>query len=81
MINPSLKFNNAFMIKVEKCLGDYFSIGAIKTIKNCLMKKNTSIMALILIYENIREIPKQLYSVLSRVFNTLIENYVCIDYL
>ena len=52
-----------------------------KTIKYCLMKKNTCVMALIMIYENIGEIPKQLYRVLSCVFYSQIENYVCIDYL
>ena len=32
MINPSLKFNNAFRKKVEKCLGDYFSIITMETV-------------------------------------------------
>ena len=34
MINPSLKFNNAFRTQVKKCLGGYFSIKTMKTIKN-----------------------------------------------
>ena len=59
MINPSLNFNNAFRTQVENFLGDYFSIRTMKTIKDCLMKKNTSVMALIIIYENNGEIPKQ----------------------
>ena len=59
MINPSLKFNNTFRTQVEKWLGDYFPIMTIKTIKMCLMKKNTSVMALIMIYENNGEIPKE----------------------
>ena len=45
------------------------------------MKKNTSVMTLIMIYENNVEIPKQLYIVLSCVVYTLIDNYVCIEYL
>ena len=45
------------------------------------MKKNTSVMALIIIYENNGENEKTVYIVLSCVFYTLIENYVCIDYL
>ena len=53
MINPSLKSNNESRIQVENFLGDYFSIRAMKNIKNCLMKKNTSVMTLIMIYENI----------------------------
>ena len=59
MIKPSLKFNNAFRIQVEKCLGYSFSIRTIKTIKNDLMKKNTSAMVLIMIYENNGEIRKK----------------------
>ena len=52
-----------------------------KAIKNCLMKKNTSVMELIMIYENNGEIRKKLCRVLSCVVYTLIENYGCIDYL
>ena len=64
MINPSLRFKKIFKTQVEKCLGVYFSIRTMKTIKNCLMKKNKSVMALIMIYENNGEIPKKIvYSV------------------
>ena len=52
MNNHSLKFNNAFRAQVEKCLVGYFSFRTMKSIKNCLMKKNKSVMALIIIYEN-----------------------------
>ena len=52
-----------------------------KTIKIFLMKKNTSVMALIIIYENNGEIPKQIYRFLGCVECNLIHNYVCIDYL
>ena len=50
MINPSLKFNNTFRTHVEKFLSVPFPIMTMKTIKNGLMKKNTCVMALILIY-------------------------------
>ena len=33
VINPSLKFNNAFRTQVETFSGDYFSIRTMKTIK------------------------------------------------
>ena len=46
-----------------------------------MMKKNTSVMALITIYENNGEIPKQVYILLSCVVYTLIDNYVFIDYM
>ena len=81
MINPLLKFNIIFRTQVEKCLGCSFSIRKMKTIKKFLTKKNTSVMALIMIYENNGEIPKHLYRVLSCVVYTLIYNYVCIDYM
>ena len=50
MINPSFKFKDSFRTQVEKLFGDPFSIRTIKTIRNFLMKKNTSVMALIIIY-------------------------------
>ena len=60
MINYSLKFNNASRTQVEKYLGDSFSIRKMKTIKNCLMKKNTSVMKIITIYENNGKIPQNI---------------------
>ena len=81
MINPSLKFNNAFRTQVENFMGVSFSISRMKTIKNCLLKKNTSIMALTMIYENSEKNTKTVCRVLRCVVYTLIDNYVCIDYL
>ena len=52
LINPSLLLNKIFKTQVENFLGCYFSISRMKTIKNILMKNNTSFMALIMIYEN-----------------------------
>ena len=52
MINPSLKFNNAFRTQVEKCLSVSFSASTMKTIKTFLVKNNTCVMVLIIIYEN-----------------------------
>ena len=46
-----------------------------------MMKKNTCVMALIIIYENNGEIPKIMYRFLSFVVYNLIDNYVFIDYL
>ena len=65
MINPSLLFNNSFRTQVEKYVGGYFSVSALKTIKNIMMMKNTYVMALIIIYKNNGEIPKEMYRVLS----------------
>ena len=58
-INPSLKFNNVFILQVEKCLSVSFSVRTMKTIKDCLMKNNAYVMVLIFFYENNGEIPKQ----------------------
>ena len=80
MIKPSLRFNNAFRTQVEKCLDYSFYIRTMKTIKNVLMDNNTSVMSLIMINEKMEKY-KKIYSVLSCVVYTLIENYVCIDYM
>ena len=52
-----------------------------KTIKNSMIQKNTSVMALVLIYENNGKDTKIVYIVLSCVVYNLIENYVCIDHI
>ena len=46
-----------------------------------MMKKNTCVMALIMIYENNGDIPKKWYRVLSCVVYYLIDNYGYIGYL
>ena len=51
IINPTIHINRVFIEQVKNILGFYFHINTIKTIKNCLMKKNTSVMALMMIYE------------------------------
>ena len=52
-----------------------------ETIKDCLGKNNTCVMALIIFYENNGLKPKKLYRVLSCVVYALIDNYFCIDYI
>ena len=52
-----------------------------ETIRYFLKKKNTCVMVLIMIYENNGLEPKQLYRVLSCVVYSLIDHYICIDYL
>ena len=51
MINTSLHIDKMFKTQVEKGLGCYISIETMQSIKTCLMRKNTSVMALIMIYE------------------------------
>ena len=45
------------------------------------MRNNTSVMALIMTYETVGMSIKKLFRVLSCVVYTLLDNYVCIDYL
>ena len=52
-----------------------------KAIRDCILKNNTYVMALIMIYENIRKEIRKVYRVLSCVVYTITENYVCIDYM
>ena len=52
MINTSLKFNKLFRVQVEKCLSSTYHERKMETIKYCLKKKNTFVMALILVYDN-----------------------------
>ena len=65
IINPSLSINRVFREQVQKCLGFYFFINTMKTIRYCLLKNNTSVMAIILIYENSGKYIGKVYRVLS----------------
>ena len=81
MINPSLKFNILFRTQVEKCLSLSFDDSKMEAIKYCMIKKNTCVMALIMIYENNGEKTRKNNRVLSCVVYSLKDNYVCIEYL
>ena len=81
MINPSIHINRKFREQAKKCLGCYFSTKTMKTVRDYLPKKNTSVMKLIMIYENSEKGIRKMYRVLSCVVYTLIDNYVFIDYL
>ena len=81
MINPPIYIINVFRTQLQKFLGCYFCISTMKTIKFFLMNKNTSLMALTTIYETFGIAIIKMYRVLSCVVYTIIDNYVCIDYL
>ena len=81
MINTSLHINNLSRTQVQKCLGCSFSIKTMKTIRDCLLKNNTSVMALITIYETVGISIRKVYRVLSCVVYTIIDNYGCTEYL
>ena len=57
-----------------------FLLGKMETINDCLRKKNTCVMALIIVYENNGVNAKKVYRVLSCVIYSLIKHYVCMDY-
>ena len=52
MINPSLNCNNVFIVQVEKLWSVSFDSITMEAIIDFLKKKNTCVMALIMIYEN-----------------------------
>ena len=81
MINPSINCNKLFREQVEKFLGVSFQENVMETIIYCLGKKNKCIIALIMFYGGNGLEPKKVYRVLSCVIYSLIDNYVCIDYL
>ena len=81
MINPDFNVKKSFREKVEKCI--YNTFGEIKQpfIKATLSKNNTSVLALIMIYDTRADNPKKYFKVLSCVIYTIIKNYVCIYFL
>ena len=80
IINPSLNCNKAFRVQVEKCLSVSFHSRTIKK-RDCTKNNNTCVMTLIMIYDNNGGNAKKVYRVLSCVVYSLIDNYVCIEYL
>ena len=56
-------------------------IKKMQSIKMFLTENNTSVMALIMIYNTDGISIKKLFRVLSCVIYTLLDNYFCIDYL
>ena len=52
MINPSLNCDKLFIEQVEKYWSVSFHSSKMETIRDFLKKKNTCVMALIMIYEN-----------------------------
>ena len=81
MINPGLNVNKAFREKVEKHM--YTTFGQITQafIKATLSKNYTSVLSLIIFYGTRAENSKKYFRAFSCVIDTMIKNYVCIDYL
>ena len=59
MINPSLHVNKVIREQVEKLLNSTFYEKTMETIRGCLEKNNTCVIALIMFYENNGVKPKK----------------------
>ena len=81
MYNPTLHTNKVFKDEVKACLGNTFGADTNKHINNILLKNNTRVIALTVHYEHGTFKTRKLFKVLSYVIYTIIERYVCIDYL
>ena len=81
MINPSLHVNKVFMEQVANFLNATFHENTMVPITYVMKNRNTCVLVLIILYEDKVTIPKQIDRVLSFVLYSLIDNYVCIDYL
>ena len=70
-----------FTEQVKICLSSTFGSYTVKQINVILKKRKTRVIALIMIYELGSYSTKKVFKVLSCVLYTMIEKYVCIDYL
>ena len=73
--------NKVFREQVKVCLKITFSTSTMTKISRILLKANTTVLALVMLYENRKQNAKKMFRVLSCVIYTIIRNYVCIDYL
>ena len=81
IMNPTLNRNRAFKDQVKVCLNHTFGTDTNSHISKTLHKLNTRVLALVIFYESGKTIIRKLFIVLSCVINTIIDKYVCIDYL
>ena len=81
MINPTLHVNKVFRYQVENKLRATFHQNTMEGIRNVMRKNDTCVIAIVMFYETKTKNLIKLYRVLSCVFYSIIENYVCIEYL
>ena len=79
MISLGLNFNKSFREQVEKCMFTTFGKITKPFIKATSAKHYTSVLAIIILYETIAD--KKSYRVLGFFIYTIMNIYVCIDYL
>ena len=80
-MNPTLYKNKAFKEQVKSCFRSTFGTETTSYINTILMKKNTRVLALVIFYESGNINPRKMFKALSCVIYTIIDKYVCIDYL
>ena len=66
---------------MKVCFRNTFGTDTTSHINTILLKKNTRVLALVIFYENRKTNPRKMFKVLSCVIYTIIDKYVCIDYL
>ena len=81
MMNPNLNRNRSFKDQVKVCLKKKFGPDTNTHIAKRLSKNNTRVLALVIFYESGEKIIRKMFRVLSCVIYTIIDKYVCIDYL
>ena len=80
-MNPNLHKNFVFKEQVKGCLKNTFCPSTNIHIGKILLKTNTRVLALVMLYENRGGDTRKMFRVLSCVIYTIINKYVCIDYL
>ena len=81
MLNPHLNMNKDLKDQVKKCLSNTFGADTNRRINKTLMNRYTREIALVVFYEHGTFNPRKMFKVLSCVIYTIIDRYVCIDYL
>ena len=81
MCNPTLYRHKLFKDKVKLCLNNTFGADTNKQINVILKRPNTIVIALIINYEHGSYSTINFFKLLSCVVYTIIDKYVCIDYL
>ena len=70
-----------FIEQVEKWVRATFNENKIENIRYVMKNKDTCVIALIIFYESKGKAPIKVYMVLNCVLYSIINNYVCIEYL
>ena len=81
MCNRTLYRHKVFKEQFKLCLNNTFGADTNKQINVILKIPNTRVIALVVRYEHGNLNSREMFKVLSCVIYTIIDRYVCIDYL